>query len=136
MISTLHKINEKSRDINFVLIVDDSSVTISFIQRVLEKGHFRVLTAATVSEASNIIGNNNVGVVLIDYDLAGINEGTVLIEKIKKYKLNILTFAISSSSSSNKALKECGCNGFIGKDAGKIRELLDSLRSRYLSIHL
>ena len=115
------------RDRKYVLIVDDSRVVVKFIGSVLTKNGYNVETASSVSEGSRVIGHTNVGVVLVDYELSGINEGSVLIERIKKYDFDVKIFAISSSEESNEIMNKSGADGFLSKDPKLILKALNAI---------
>jgi CheY-like chemotaxis protein len=115
------------RDRKNILIVDDSRVVCKIIESFLTKNSYKVEVASSVSEASRVIGHTDVGVVLIDYELSGINEGSVLIEKIKKYGFDLKIFAISSSDSSNEKMRNSGADGFLSKDPKLILKTLNSI---------
>jgi CheY-like chemotaxis protein len=108
-----------------ILVVDDSRVEQKLIQNFLEKEGFTIFIAPTVSEGLYILGNNDIGVVLVDFYLAGINTGKALVDKLKKYNIDVLIYAISSSEENNRELFDAGCNGIIPKDPKKIQQFLN-----------
>ena len=107
-----------------ILVVDDSKVEQKLLKSLLEKEGFNVFVAPTVSEGLFILGNNDVGIVLVDFYLAGINTGRALVDKLKKYKIDVLIYAISSSEENSRELLNAGCNGIIPKDPITIKQFI------------
>ena len=108
-----------------ILIVDDSKVEQKLLKTFLEKEGFNVFSASTVSEGLYMLGNNDIGMVFVDFYLAGINTGKALVDKLKKYKVDVHIYAISSSEESSRELLEAGCDDIIPKDPKKIKEFLN-----------
>ncbi len=104
-----------------ILIVDDSRVKQYLIKSLLEKKGYSVHCADTVSSASKIIGTMDIGTVLVDFTLAGYNNGIVLVKKIKHYNVNVNIYAISSTAEYNEQLLAAGCNGIISNDVAAIK---------------
>jgi len=108
-----------------ILVVDDSKVEQQLLKKFLEKEGFNVFIAQTVSEGLYILGNNDIGIVLVDFYLAGINTGKALVDKLKKYNIDILIYAISSSEDYSRELLNAGCNDIIAKDPKLIIQFLN-----------
>lgn len=107
-----------------ILVVDDSKVEQKLLKTFLEKEGFKVFIAPTVSEGLYILGNNDIGIVLVDFYLAGINTGRAMVDKLKKYKVDVLIYAISSSEENSRELFYAGCTGIIPKDPKMIKEFI------------
>ena len=108
-----------------ILVVDDSKVEQQLLKKFLEKEGFNVFIAQTVSEGLYILGNNDIGIVLVDFYLAGINTGKALVDKLKKYNIDILIYAISSSEDYSRELLNAGCNDIIAKNSKFIIQFLN-----------
>lgn len=102
---------------NSILVVDDSKVDQKLFKTFLEKEDYNVFTASTVSEGLFLLGNDDIGIALVDFDLAGLNTGKALVEKLKKYKVDVTIYAISYSEENSIELLNCGCNGIIPKNS-------------------
>ncbi|HPS58856.1 MAG TPA: response regulator [Spirochaetota bacterium] len=87
-----------------ILIVDDSKIEQAILKSALQKSGFNVFKAEKVSDASAIIGMQNAGIVLVDFYRAGFGKGSDLVSKIRKYNVDVLVYAISSSPDTNKKL--------------------------------
>jgi len=107
-----------------ILVVDDSKIQQKMIKTLLEKDGFTVFIAPTVSEGFKILGSADIGVVLVDFYLAGINTGAAMVQKLRRYKVDIKIYSISSSNDSNQELLKAGCDGIISKDPKEIRKFL------------
>lgn len=107
-----------------VLVVDDSKIEQKMLKTLLEKDGFTVYSAPTVSEGLYILGNEDIGVVLVDFYLAGINTGAAMVEKLRKYKVDVKIYSISSSDESSRELLNAGCDGIISKDPRVIKKFL------------
>jgi CheY-like chemotaxis protein len=112
------------RNRNNILVVDDSKIKQKVLKNLLEKDGFNVYLAPTVSEGLYILGNNDIGIVLVDFYLAGINTGTAMVEKLRRYKVDVKIYSISSSEDSSIELLNAGCDGIISRDPKEIRKFL------------
>lgn len=113
------------RDKTKILIVDDSRIEQTLLKSALAKSGFKLFFAETVSEALKLLGTENIGIVLVDFFLAGINDGTALVNKIRKYRVDVKIYAISGSEETSNALLEAGCDGILQKDPLLIRKFLE-----------
>jgi len=113
------------RDTHNILIVDDSRIEQTLLKSVLSKSGFTLFFADTVSEALKLLGSENIGLVLVDFFLAGINDGTALVNKIRKYRVDVKIYAISGSEETANALLAAGCDGILPKDPAEIKKFLE-----------
>ena len=107
-----------------ILVVDDSKIEQKMLKSLLEKDGFTVHLAPTVSEGFHILGTEDIGVVLVDFYLAGINTGAVMVEKLRRYKVDVKIYSISSSVETSMELLHAGCDGIISKDPKEIKKFL------------
>ncbi len=107
-----------------ILVVDDSKIEQKMLKTLLEKEGFTVYSAPTVSEGLYLLGNEDIGVVLVDFYLAGINTGAAMVHKLRRYKVDVKIYAISSSDDSSRELLDAGCDGIISKDPKLIKKFL------------
>lgn len=112
------------KNLKNILVVDDSRIEQKMLKSVLEKEGFKVFQAPTVSDGFQILGSEDIGIVLVDFYLAGINTGTALVQKIRRYRVDVKIYSISSSDDSNMELLTAGCDGVIPKDPCEIRNFL------------
>ncbi len=115
------------RNKNKILLVDDSKIEQVMLKAILLRDGITVYVSDTVSEGLKIIGTEDVGLVLIDFYLAGINNGTALVNKIRKYGIDIPVYAISGSEDKNSELLSAGCTGVLPKDPFEIKKFILSL---------
>lgn len=112
-----------------ILIVDDSRIEQKMLKASLEKDGFNVYAASSVSEGFSLAGKVHIDIILVDFYLAGINDGTALVKKLRRYGLHVKIYAISSSHESSRELLDAGCDGIISKDPGDIKKFLnDSIK--------
>lgn len=116
------------RSRNNILLVDDSKIQQKILKSLLDKEGFTLFISETVSGGLKILGSENIGVVLVDFFLAGINDGTALVNKIRKYKVDVRIYAISGSEDNSRELLAAGCDGILSKDPAEIRDFLVSYR--------
>lgn len=109
-----------------VLVVDDSLIEQKMLKRSLEKDGFTVFLAPTVSDGFIILGKENIGIVLVDFYLAGINTGVAMVKKLRRYKADVKIYSISSSDDSSHELLDAGCDGIISKDPKEIKKFLST----------
>ncbi len=107
-----------------ILVVDDSKIEQKMLKNLLEKDGFNVFPAPTVSDGFLILGKEDIGVVLVDFYLAGINTGADMVHKLKRYKVDVKIYSISSSADSSLELLNAGCDGIISKEPKEIRKFL------------
>ncbi len=107
-----------------ILVVDDSKIEQKMLKNLLEKDGFTVFLAPTVSDGFQILGHEDIGVVLVDFYLAGINTGAAMVQKLRRYKVDVKIYSISSSVDSNQELLNAGCDGIISKDPKEIKQFL------------
>lgn len=110
-----------NRNKNHILIVNDDNVTTYFIQSILEKNCYMVKSARSVSEALKILGETDIGTIILDYTLDGINTGYELIEKLKKYNIHVAIYASSSSEENNDKMYSLGISGILPLKAHDIK---------------
>ena len=111
-----------------ILLVDDSKIQQKMLKSLLEKEGYTLFIADKVSEGLKIIGTVEISLVLIDFYLAGINDGTALVNKLRKYGFNVPVYAVSGSEENSRELLAAGCNGVLTKDPAEIRNFIISLR--------
>jgi len=107
-----------------ILVVDDSKIEQKMLKNLLEKDGFTVFLAPTVSDGFQILGNEDIGIVLVDFYLAGINTGAAMVQKLRRYKVDVKIYSISSSDDSSHELLNAGCDGIISKEPKEIRKFL------------
>lgn len=107
-----------------ILVVDDSKIEQVMLKSSLQKNGFTVFTAEKVSEGLLVLGSEDIGIVLVDFYLAGYANGHDLVSKIRKYKVDVLVYAISSSPDTSRELLEAGCDGIISKNPAEIKNFL------------
>ena len=109
-----------------ILVVDDSEIFLQAVTAYFTKRGIRVYTSRSVSEACLLVGRNpGIDIMFLDFHLNGINDGTELLKKLKKYSMNhIRIFACSASDSENRKLLEYGCDGVTGKDLAGIKQVV------------
>jgi CheY-like chemotaxis protein len=110
-----------------ILLVDDSKIQQKMLKSLLEKEGYKLFISDTVSEGLKIIGTEIIDLVLIDFYLAGINDGTALVKKVRKYGFDIPVYAISGSEENSRGLLASGCNGVLSKDPAEIKKFILSL---------
>ncbi len=110
-----------------ILLVDDSKIQQKILKSLLEKEGYTLFISDTVSEGLKIIGTEIIDLVLIDFYLAGINDGTALVKKVRKYGFDIPVYAISGSEENSRDLLAAGSNGVLSKDPAEIRNFILSL---------
>ncbi|HOP62657.1 MAG TPA: response regulator [Spirochaetota bacterium] len=110
-----------------ILLVDDSKVQQKILKSLLEKEGYTLFISENVSGGLRIIGTEDIGLVLIDFYLAGINDGTALVNKIRKYGVDIPVYAISASEENSRELLAAGCDGVLSKDPQEIKKFILSL---------
>jgi len=116
-----------------ILLVDDSKIQQKMLESLLEKEGYALFIADKVSEGLKIIGSEKIDLVLIDFYLAGINDGTALVNKVRKYGFNTPVYAISGSEDNSRELLASGCNGVLSKDPLEIKNFILSLRDSALA---
>jgi len=107
-----------------ILIVDDSKIEQVMLRSKLQKEGYTVYTAETVSEGLAVLGMEDVGIVLVDFYLAGYNNGAAMVKKIRRYRVDVLIYAISSSQDTSRELLDSGCDGILSKNPSEIVEFL------------
>lgn len=102
-----------------VLIVDDDKDLLTYYKALLEKG-YNVLTANSGEKAIELLGKNNVHIVLTDFKMPGIS-GIDLARKIKAINSNIVVILMTSYGTIEVAVKSMknGADDFIEKPIDK-----------------
>jgi len=86
-----------------ILVVEDEEIMRSILRQLLEDEKYRVLTADSAENALEIFPNNNVGVVLTDIKMSGI-DGLELLDRIKTIDENALVIVMTAYSSVDSAI--------------------------------
>ena len=86
-----------------ILIVDDDKSIRYALKELLAKNNFNVLGAYSGEDAIDIIKKNDFQIILIDYQLPGIN-GLELLKKIKNYNNSIEVIFITAFGNENIAI--------------------------------
>ncbi len=115
------------RSRNSILLVDDSKIQQKILRSLLEKEGYKLFVSDTVSEGLMILGSEGVGIVLVDFYLAGINNGTAMVNKIRKYGVDVEIYAVSGSEENSRELLDAGCDGVLPKDPKVIRNFILSV---------
>lgn len=110
-----------------ILLVDDSKIQQKILRSLLEKEGFKFFVSDTVSEGLRILGSEDVGIVLVDFFLAGINNGTAMVNKIRKYGVEVEIYAVSGSEENSRELLDAGCDGVLTKEPAVIRNFILSI---------
>ena len=118
-----------------VLVVDDMVETRRLMRRILERGGFRVIEAATGEEALRSIESGRPALVVLDMRLPGMS-GFDVARAVRSHADPVVasTFLLACSASVQSEVRrealEAGCNDFEGKPfdvrgfAERIRELI------------
>lgn len=102
---------------NFILVIDDDMVFVSFIKEILEKKGFIVIVAHNGKRGLNLIYELNPALVFIDINLPD-QDGFSMLESINKIKKNHMFVAIISvdgSKENRKKAYDLGAFDFIKK---------------------
>jgi DNA-binding NtrC family response regulator len=109
--------SEKNLKQETILIVDDDPDITNLLQRMLEKaGYNKVKTAASGTEALDIVEHGNISIVLTDVRMPNM-DGIQLLERIKKIDESIIVIIITAFGSIDQAVlcMKMGANDFITK---------------------
>jgi len=101
-----------------ILIVDDSPFMRRTLSNILKIKRFNVIEAASAKEALNILKENEIHLILLDYEMPDMN-GAQMLEKIKKEEMFLKIPVIMVSSNNSKDLVarilKHGANDFMAK---------------------
>lgn len=110
-----------------VLVVEDDREIRSMMQSSLTVEGFEVLTAVTVSEASALLSNTEVDVVLLDLGLPD-GDGSELVRQVRRHRaLPILVVSARHQEAEKIRLLDAGADDFLTKPFS-IGELLARIR--------
>jgi two-component system, chemotaxis family, sensor kinase CheA len=115
-----------------VLVVEDSVTSRAFLQMLLEREGYRVMTATDGMEAFAILKDYKMDIVVSDVDMPRMN-GFVLTEKIRSDpRLNVLPVVLVTSLDSAEDQKHgiaVGADAYIVKSSFEKSALLDIIRN-------
>lgn len=100
-----------------ILVVDDEKSVLNLLKRILnKKGYNNVILSDSAEDALDILGKENVSVVLTDVRMPGI-DGITLLDRIKEIDDSIIVIIVTAFGSIDQAV-ECmkkGAHDFITK---------------------
>ncbi|NOY89020.1 MAG: response regulator [FCB group bacterium] len=99
-----------------VLVVDDEELILNLLKKILEREKFDVITATSGEKALDMLSSNNIGVVISDIEMPGI-DGLELLSKVKAKNKDISVLMITGKGGKydkNYVLK-AGADGYITK---------------------
>ena len=101
-----------------ILVADDSRSMIQVIESILEEAGYHVLTAENGKEALDIIKENNIDLVVTDFNMPGIN-GMGVLRKVREETStkSIPVVMLTTEAEMNKVVeaKNAGISGWIIK---------------------
>lgn len=103
-------------DTAYVLVVDDEEGIRSGAERILVRMGLKVLTAARGNEALDIMGKENISIVLLDLKMPGL-DGMQVLKRIKEDNRDILVIIITGYATVETAIEAMkqGAYDFIAK---------------------
>lgn len=123
---------KKDTVVRSVLVVEDSVTSRAFLQMLLEREGYRVITATDGMEAFAILKEHNVDIVVSDVDMPRMN-GFVLTEKIKNdLRLHDLPIVLVTSLDSKEDQDHgiaVGADAYIVKSSFEKTSLLEVIRN-------
>lgn len=110
-----------------ILIAEDEESNFWFLEAVLEKQNFKILHAENGKEAVNMFQNNDVDLILMDFNMPVMNgiEATIEIRKLNQ-KISIIALTAYAMAEDKEKAEEVGCNDFLSKPIKK-ELLLDTI---------
>jgi CheY-like chemotaxis protein len=120
-----------------VLLIDDSEISLHFVQGVLERAGYEVRTTDDVQQLGTVLGDWRPDVILTDVNMPGIS-GTELCRLLKSnYEtahVPVVLFSAVASHELEGMARECEADGFLSKANGL--ELLPNELQRLIDTSL
>jgi CheY-like chemotaxis protein len=88
-----------------VLLVDDNEMVRTTLGAVLEANHFRVTSAANVSEALQLIGKHTFDVLLCDLHMPGAGDGFTVVSAMRHTNENAITLVFTGYPALKEAMQ-------------------------------
>ena len=131
--------SDRHLDPETMMIVDDDPSVGLALQRILRKGGRRILVCTSGEEALGRLGDREVGVVLSDQMMPGI-DGTTLLETIRYRRPDIVRVLMTGYSSENRAIEAINRShifSYITKPwrNGDIHTIVDRAFRRHALLH-
>jgi DNA-binding NarL/FixJ family response regulator len=117
-----------------IVLIDNDRSWLDALSEYLQRKGFRVVAAADPAEGLALLRNNNISVVVCDYEMPGMT-GLELVRSIRRQTSNVAVLMVSSAEEPalvNRALAE-GARDFLPKSASpthlvrKLRQILADL---------
>jgi DNA-binding NtrC family response regulator len=114
-----------------VLFVDDEEGIRATLPLVLEKGGFRVVPSASVSEALAEMNTSNFDVLLVDLNIARPGDGFLVIAAMRHLQPNCMNFILTGFPAYETALKalRAQVDDYFEKPAD-VKALISTMRAR------
>ena len=104
-----------------VLLIDDSEISLHFVQGVLERAGYEVRTTDDVQQLGTVLGDWRPDVILTDVNMPGIS-GTELCRLLKSnYEtahVPVVLFSAVASNELEDMARACEADGFLSKANG------------------
>jgi DNA-binding response OmpR family regulator len=117
----------------YILVVDDETLIVQYVQRVLQRGNYRVLTATNAEEAYAIFEQNRIGIglLLTDIVMPGSMDGFELATKIRRDEPTLpILFMTGMLPESDPRSVEITEKGLLVRKPFSPKQLLDFLDGR------
>ena len=117
----------------YILVVDDETLIVQYVQRVLQRGNYRVLTATNAEEACSNFEQNRIGIglLLTDIVMPGSMDGFELATKIRRDEPTLpILFMTGMLPESDPRSVEITEKGLLLRKPFSPKQLLDFLDGR------
>ena len=116
--------------IHWVLTVDDDSIILNLLKKILERAGYKILTASSGVEALKLMETHKISLIITDIEMPEMN-GIELLTKVKENNPNMPVMVITGKGSTHdkKSLLRAGADGYITKPF-KNFEVVESIHSR------
>lgn len=112
-----------------ILVVDDEEYTRQLLQRILEEANYTVVTASNGNEAIDKVSSENIGLVILDIRMPGM-DGFQTLQRIReKSDMPVIMLTGLDSTSSVSASLDLGADDYIKKPF-KSHELLARIEAK------
>ncbi len=101
-----------------ILIIDDDPAITESVKAILEKERYEVLVANSGEKGLEIVKKENLSLVLCDMMMEKVDEGSKVMQKIKKMKADLpvyLLSAIGDATAGNIEIEKLGFKGVLQK---------------------
>jgi len=113
-----------------VLVVDDDTDMLGFVQLVLDQRGYRVFVASSAELALSLLERETIDLILLDVSLPGI-DGVELCRRLKQQpstgNISVLMFTARTEATVRRRAEAAGCDGYLVKPV-ELKELLDAIR--------